>query len=141
MRQDIDHFRDDAERIYLEWDKALSSNDMEALLALYTYDATIESPLIPHLLGQETGVCKGHTEIRQLLKKVAERKPSARKHYRKGFCTDGKTLMWEYPRLTPDGEQMDFMEVMELKDGLIYYHRVYWGWFGFKVINDDAYHR
>ena len=28
--------------------------------------------------------------------------------------------MWEYPRATPDGEQMDFVEVMEIDDdGLI----------------------
>jgi hypothetical protein len=35
--------------------------------------------------------------------------------------------MWEYPRDTPDGEQMAFVEVMELKGGLIQHHRVYWG--------------
>jgi ketosteroid isomerase-like protein len=37
------------ERVYHEWDKALSSNDMDALLELYAQDAVIESPLIPHL--------------------------------------------------------------------------------------------
>lgn len=49
--------------------------------------------------------------------------------------------MWEYPRLTPDGEQMDFVEVMKLKDGLIMHHRVYWGWVGFNVMSNDEYHR
>jgi hypothetical protein len=42
--------------------------------------------------------------------------------------------MWEYPRATPDGEQMDFVEVMELKRGLIQHHRVYWGWFGLSIL-------
>jgi ketosteroid isomerase-like protein len=37
------------ERIYRDWDKALSENDVERLLAIYAPDATIESPLIPHL--------------------------------------------------------------------------------------------
>lgn len=37
------------ERIYYEWDRALSSNDANALAELYAEDATIESPLIPHL--------------------------------------------------------------------------------------------
>jgi hypothetical protein len=30
--------------------------------------------------------------------------------------------MWEYPRQALDGGQMDFVEVMELKDGLIHRH-------------------
>jgi hypothetical protein len=34
-------------------------------------------------------------------------------------------MIWEYPRETPDGDQMDFIEVMEFKDGLIQRHRVY----------------
>ena len=42
--------------------------------------------------------------------------------------------MWEYPRLTPTGEQIDLVEVMELKEGLIHRHRVYWGWFGVRAL-------
>ena len=49
--------------------------------------------------------------------------------------------MWEYPREKPDGEQMEFVEVMELADGLIRRHRVYWGWFGVKLLEQDRYHR
>jgi hypothetical protein len=45
------------------------------------------------------------------------------------------------PRDTPDGKQMDFVEVMEITDGLIQRHCVYWGWRGVKVIQDDAYHK
>jgi hypothetical protein len=36
---------------------------------------------------------------------------------------------------------MDFVEVMEVADGLIQRHCVYWGWRGVKVIQDDAYHK
>lgn len=114
---------EDAERIYHAWDKALSSNDIEGLLALYAPSAIIESPLIPHLLNVEEGVCHGRDELRKLLELVAQRKPEKRQYYRKKYFTDGKILMWEYPRETPDGEQMDFVEVMELEDGLIKYHR------------------
>jgi ketosteroid isomerase-like protein len=130
-----------AERIYREWDEALSSNDVERLTALYAPDAVLESPLIPHLLGTPTGICRGRAEIRALLETVAARKPEARKYYRRGYFTDGATLMWEYPRAAPEGEQMDFVEVMLLRDGLIQEHRVYWGWHGFEVIKADAYHR
>jgi len=48
--------------------------------------------------------------------------------------TDGRTLMWEYPRVTPDGTQVDLVEVMELEDGLIRRHRVYWGWYGLRTL-------
>ena len=47
--------------------------------------------------------------------------------------------MWEYPRATPDGEQMDFVEVMEIENGLISRHCVYWGWRGVKVLDEDHY--
>jgi hypothetical protein len=33
-------------------------------------------------------------------------------------------------RRCPDGDQMDFAEVMEIRDGRIARHRVYWGWKG-----------
>ncbi len=130
-----------ADRIYHEWDAALSENNVEALLVLYHKDAILESPIIPHLMKIERGICQGHNEIRKLLELVAERKPEKRQYYRKKYFTDGETLMWEYPRLTPTGEQMDFVEIMQLKDGLIMHHRVYWGWCGFNVIKNDEYRR
>ena len=43
-----------AERLYIEWDKALANNDVDALLALYADDATLESPLVMHVLKQST---------------------------------------------------------------------------------------
>ena len=90
------------ERIYHDWDKALSENDVQRLLAIYASDATTESPLIPHLMGTKIGVRRGRDQIRALLTKVAERKPATRKYYRTGFFTDGETLMWEYPRAAPE---------------------------------------
>ena len=132
---------EDADRIYHEWDDALSRNDVEALMRLYHPDATIESPLIPYLLKTERGICQGAKEIRKLLELVAERKPPKRKYYREKYFTDGETLIWEYPRFSPSGEQMDFVEVMKLKDGLIIKQRVYWGWFGFNIIKGDEYWR
>jgi hypothetical protein len=49
-----------------------------------------------------------------------------RQYYRTGYLTDGKRLIWEYPRDAGQGEQMDFVEAMELNDsGLIQRHCVY----------------
>lgn len=130
----------DAERIYHAWELALSKNDVEGLLSLYAQDAILESPLVPHLLEQESGICKGQKELRVLIEKVVSRKPSIRQYFKKNYFSDGKTLIFEYPRQSPTGEQMDFVEVMEIENGLIQYHRVYWGWRGFKVIKEDKYH-
>ena len=140
------------ERIYHDWDAALSrleelpperlDEGVEGLLALYAKDAILESPLIPHLTGTELGVLQGHEEMRPFLREVGRRKPSVRKYYRKGYFTDGKKLIWEYPRQKPDGEQMDFVESMELNDqGLIQHHAVYWGWRGVNVMLANAYRR
>jgi steroid Delta-isomerase len=43
-------------------------------------------------------------------------------------------LTWEYPRETPQGDQIDLVEFMDIADGLIAHHRVYWGWVGFKAL-------
>jgi ketosteroid isomerase-like protein len=130
------------EHMYVAWDAVLSRNDATALLGLYAPDAVLESPLVPHLLGGDSGVLHGHKELKRLFDKLAERKPPIRRYYRTGYLTDGKRVVWEYPRATPNGEQMDFVEAMELKrDGLIQRHCVYWGWRGVRVLQRDEYHR
>jgi ketosteroid isomerase-like protein len=129
------------ERMYFAWNEALSKNDAEALLALYAEDAIFESPLVPHLLGQERGVLRGRAGLRRLFEMLAHSKPPVRTYHRTGYLTDGKRLIWEYPRDAPHGEQMDFVEAMDLNEGLIRRHCVYWGWFGVGVLNRNEYHR
>ena len=51
--------RQDIERIYKLWDEALGKRDLEASLALYAEDASIESPLVQHLLGRRDGTVQG----------------------------------------------------------------------------------
>src|ERR1700741_546187 len=92
------------ERIYFAWNDALSRNDAVALLACYAPDAVLESPLIPHLLDVERGVLRGHAELRPLFDLLAERKPKVRQYYRSGYLTDGKRLIFEYPRDAGQGE-------------------------------------
>jgi hypothetical protein len=127
----------DVERIYHKWDEALSSNNMTALLAPYAPDAVLESPLVPHLMGTDAGVCRGREELRRFFAILAARKPKLRQFYRNGYFTDGRKVMWEYLHETPDGEQMDFVEVMEIENGMIRKPHVYWGWFGFDVLKND----
>ena len=131
----------DIERIYREWDAALSTNDVSALLALYAADAELQSPLVSHLMNKEEGVCRGQQELKAFFEILSKRKPKARQFYRTRYFTDGKTVLWEYPHDSPNGEQMDFVEVMEIENGRIQKHRVYWGWFGVNVLKNDEYRR
>lgn len=130
-------YASDIERIYNEWNNALAAKNIDALLTLYNEDATVESPLIRHLLKTDKGICKGKEELRKLLTILFQHQPEIRRFHRKNFFTDGTNIIWEYPRESPEGEQMDFVEVMELKNSKIQYHRVYWGWRGVKVLEDN----
>jgi hypothetical protein len=47
---------------------------------------------------------------------------------------DSGQSVWDYPHDSPDGEQMDIVEVMDLSDGLIRHHRVYWGWYSVNML-------
>ncbi|MFI0356978.1 nuclear transport factor 2 family protein [Actinomadura sp. 9N407] len=123
------------ERIFHAWDEALGAKDVKAAVALYAPDAVLESPLIRHHLGVEEGVRRGRQELRAFIQMVFDRQPPQRKRYRKDYFTNGRTLMWEYPRSAPDGDQMDFAEVMEIAEGLIQHHRVYWGWYGLRLLH------
>ena len=129
------------EHIYRAWDEALGRKDADAALALYAPDAILESPLVRHLLGSERGIRQGSEELRSFIELVMSRTPAVRQRHRTGLFTDGSCLLWEYPRVTPRGEQMDLVEVMDLRDGLIQHHRVYWGWFGLRVLERDGYRR
>lgn len=129
---------DTAKSVHNAWNDALARKDAEALAALYAEDAVIESPLVAYLLGVERGICSGKEAIRAFLPKVFTNQPEERRTYRHTVFTDGKCLMWEYPRATPDGDQMDFTEVMELENGLIRRHRVYWGWFGVRTLTTGS---
>jgi hypothetical protein len=76
---------------------------------------------------------QGKDNLRSFIAKVFQTNPPQRKRFKQGFFTDGRVLTWEYPRSAPEGEQMDLVEVMEIENGLIKRHRVYWGWYALKV--------
>ena len=51
------------ERVYFERDRAWSSDDLDAMIVLYSPDAMLESPLIPYMQGGGVGILKGREEI------------------------------------------------------------------------------
>ena len=123
---------DDIKRIYEQWHQFAQERDVEKLISLYADDATFESPLVPAILDRLDGVLYGKKDIRFFLQEGTKRRPNELvKWFRPGeYLTNGKLLMWEYPRQTDNGEQIDILELMEIEQGLIRHHRIYWGWKG-----------
>jgi hypothetical protein len=81
-------------------------------------------------------VLKGKEQIYEFLIEGTKRRPNELvKWYRTGnYFSMGNTLIWEYPRITPEGEQIDILELMEIENGKIIHHRIYWGWLGTEML-------
>jgi len=86
--------------------------------------------------GKSDGVLRGKAEVRQFLEAGARSRPIdlVRWHRSDTFFSVGDTLIWEYPRRTPEGDQVEIVEVMAIADRLIRHHRIYWGWKGCLLI-------
>ena len=109
--------RDDHARIYAEWHRAASERAGAALIALYADDAVLESPLVPAILESKTdGVLRGKAEIAHFLEAGARSRPiDLVRWYRSDtYFSAGSTLVWEYPRETPDGDRVEIVEVMNI---------------------------
>lgn len=123
----------DCLRIYEQWHNYAKTRNVNALIDLYDEQAVFESPLVPAILDHlKTGILTGKEQILHFLKEGTKKRPDDLvRWYRTGkYLTNGHTLMWEYPRATPEGEQIDILELMEIEQGKIKYHRIYWGWKG-----------
>lgn len=123
--------------IYEQWHVSVVARDLDGLMALYDDDAILESPLVwTFLRGQASGVLKGKPAIADFFATGFRTSENGLgRWYRTGvFHSNRRQLTWEYPRLTPDGDQIDLVEVMDIDGDLIVHHRVYWGWLGFKAL-------
>lgn len=126
--------------LYDQWHEYARNGNVEALLALYHNEAVLETPLIPVLLKRDSGILKGHEQLRHFFEEGVKRRPNELVRWQRNgkFFSDGDTLIWEYPHLFPGGIQVDILEVMELKAGKIIHHKIYWGWFGTQMLIRSA---
>ncbi|GAA0379490.1 hypothetical protein GCM10009530_32650 [Microbispora corallina] len=101
MSNQHDNSPDVIQHIFHAWDEALGAEDLDAAMALYHADATLESPLVCYLLGVDEGVIRGRVALRQFVERVFAHHAPQRRRFRTGFFSDGTRLTWEYPRDTP----------------------------------------
>jgi hypothetical protein len=123
--------------IYDRWHETLMRRDLAGMIALYAEHAVMETPAILAMFPErEDGVLRGRDQIEQLFARNFKALAAEfRDLYRSGlFFANGRLLTWEYPRATPQGEQVDLFESMDIVNGLIVYHRVYWGWKGLRTL-------
>ena len=122
--------------IYEEWHRTVMSRDLPGLMVLYAEHAVFESPtVVAQFPDRADGVLRGRPEIEKLFaRNFTNLAAEFSDLHRTGFFTDGRVLIWEYPRATPGSAQVDLFESMDIDNGLIVYHRVYWGWQGVKTL-------
>lgn len=125
--------------IYVQWHESVVRRDIQELMELYAEDAILESPLVCAVRPElGSGILRGKAAISDFFA-AGFRNPAnglGRWHRTGHFFADARQLTWEYPRTTPDGDQIDLVEVMDVSDGLITHHRVYWGWVGFRTLSN-----
>lgn len=91
-------------------------------------------------MDRPSGVLIGHDQLREFFLRGTRGRPGdVVRFYRTGeFLFDRGRLIWEYPRQTPDGDQVDIVEVIDLAGPRIRHHRIYWGWFGTPLLHRDS---
>jgi hypothetical protein len=128
----------DARRIFEQWHKNVVERNLDALMALYAEDAMLETPLAYVVSAErQDGRLQGREALRAFFAaSFAHPENGLGRWYRGGrWHASQRQVVWEYPRETPDGDQVDLVEVMDLDArGLIACHRVYWGWKGVQTL-------
>jgi ketosteroid isomerase-like protein len=114
------------EEVIRAFDTAWSRNDVEGVVALFAEDATLESPLVPHLLDRKDGVCRGRDDIRKLVRALVERGTPWGSHDRP--IIQGNRLALEFRSPVSKGDELYSVDVIEMRGGKIQSLRAYLGW-------------
>ncbi len=109
-------------RIYEEWHNHTKARDADRLIGLYADDALLETPLVMAIFDhKKEGVLRGREEILTFFVEGLRRRPDdLLRWYRTGVLfTNGKSLTWEYPRQTPVLNEIELIDMLYVKVGLI----------------------
>jgi ketosteroid isomerase-like protein len=114
------------EQFVRAFDDAWSRNDVEAAVALFAPDATVESPLVMRLLHREEGICRGRDEIRGLVRALMQQGTPWGRH--EPPIASGSMLALEFRSPPSAGEALYSVDIIELRNGKIQALRAYVGW-------------
>lgn len=120
--------KEKGKEIFHLWNEYAKTGNIPGLLSLYAEDAHFETPLVPILMKRENGTLKNKKELEIFFKEGTQRRPNELvRWYRTGkYFIDCNTLIWEYPRETPNGNQVDILEFIEMnEEGKIKLHKIY----------------
>lgn len=117
----------EAIRIVRGMDEAWAKGDIEALVAFFAENATIESPLVCRIFQRTEGICRGREEIRRLLSALVDQGRPWGTH--EPPIVGGKSVVVEYRPKAPssDAEHVS-VDVLELRAGKVQSLRAYLGW-------------
>lgn len=107
-----------------DMEAALARGDLDGLLELFADDATIESYLVTRVFQRADGVCRGHAEIRQLLRALVERGTPWGGH--EPPIVRGNTVAIEFRTASDTG--MFSVDIIEVVGGKVQSLRAYAGW-------------
>lgn len=113
-------------QIALSWFEAFNAHDVEKILTLYDDEAEHFSPKLKVRQPETKGLIKGKAALRNWWKDSFDRLPSLNYKVKK-LTADEEQVFMEYMRHVHGEEDMNVGEVLEIKNGLIVFSRVYHG--------------
>src|ERR1035438_1190857 len=108
------------------WLKAFNEHNLENLLALYSDNAEHFSPKLKIRKPKTNGLIKGKTAMRTWWKDAFERLPTLT-YKELSITANNERVFMEYIRIVAGEENMNVVEVLEIKNGLIAASKVYHG--------------
>jgi limonene-1,2-epoxide hydrolase len=123
MSQDLS---ENNKKIALNWFDAFNRQHLNDLLSLYDEQAQHYSPKLKIKQPETNGLISGKKSLTLWWKNAFERLPEL--HYKLLKLTADETQVFmEYIRQNPGEVDLPVAEVLEIKNGLIIYSRVYHG--------------
>src|SRR5262245_29538746 len=122
----------EAAELYRAWQDGLCAGNLGRLVSLYAENAVIENSVVCGLVGSSTGEARGHAQIRDCLDVILRCGPHVAGEP-KVQQWNGTTLFCVVERLSSHGSR-EIAEAMDIRDGKIHRHRIYWGWLGVRAL-------
>ncbi len=113
-------------KIAFNWFEAFNEHDLEKLLSLYSDTAEHFSPKLKIRKPETNGLIKGKQALREWWQDAFDRLPTLKYEVIK-LTADEDQVFMEYMRHVKNEEDLRVGEVLQIKNGLIIFSRVYQG--------------